>query len=241
MDILFNSFSNTLFLWSVRNKNLIINAFISTHIIQVINIIAAAFFVSQLDSGNTIGIMYYGLGGKFGTLAALAFLVTITPGIAKRFGIRHKTLNIVMTFRRHFGIMTFLLVLTHLAILRLIPYFSWSPFTTPPLRELIGIVAFFGFFLMFLTSNDFSTRRLGKWWGRLHSLSYVIVWLVFLHIALLKPTESTAILVGIFAVLEWVSLIYSWTRKKVIPVNTSPQPISEITSQSPPQTPPPTT
>lgn len=232
MDILFNSFSNTLFLWSVKNKNFVIYAFIATHIFQVINILAAAFFVSQITSGNTLGVMYYDLGGKFGTLAALTFLITLTPGIAKRFGIRHKILNILMTFRRHFGIMTFLLVLTHLSILRLIPYFSWQPFTTPPLRELIGIIAFLGFLLLFITSNDFSTHRMGKWWGRLHSLSYIIVWLVFAHIALYKPTESSSILVGIFAVLEWVSLIYSWTHKKIIPPTTTPQSVSETSPQT---------
>lgn len=227
MDILLSSLSNTAFLWSVRNKNLIINAFIALHFLQILNILAAAFFISQIPSGNTIGVLFYDLGGKFGTLAALTFLVTITPGIAKRFGIRHPVLNIIQTFRRHFGIMTFLLVLTHSAILRFIPYMSWQAFTAPPLRELIGFAAFCMFFVMFLTSNDFSTNRLGRWWGRVHALAYIIVWLTFAHIVLFKPTEPTSLLVGFFAVLEWVSLAYwRFHKKPPLPAQTSPQTIS---------------
>ena len=227
MDILLRSFSNKIFLWSVRNKNLVIRAFISTHILQVINILAAAFFVSQIPSGNTIGVLYYDLGGKFGTLAALAFLVTITPGIAKRFGFHHPKLNFIQTFRRHFGIATFLLVLTHYSILRLIPYMSWQTFTMPPLRELIGFAAYCMFFVMFITSNDFSTNRLGRWWGKVHSLAYVIVWLMFVHIALYNPTEPTAILVGFYALAEWASLIYFWVKKKPAPpANIGPTQIS---------------
>ena len=227
MDILFRSFSNKIFLWSARNKNLVIRAFISTHILQVANILAAYFFVSQITSGNTIGVLYYDLGGKFGTLGALAFLVTITPGIAKRFGFRHPKLNFIQTFRRHFGIATFLLVLTHSAILRFIPYMSWQAFTIPPLRELVGFAAFSMFFVMFITSNDFSTNRLGRWWGRVHALAYVIVWLTFAHVALFKPTEPTTILVGLYALAEWASLIYSWVKKKPAPpANIGPTQIS---------------
>jgi len=230
MDILFYSFSNRVFLWSVKNKNLVIRLFIATHILQVINILTATFFVAQIDKGNEIGVMYYDLGGKFGTVAALAFLVTITPGIAKRIGFRHPKLNLIQTFRRHFGIATFLLVLTHYAVLRLVPLMTWQGFVLPPFRETLGFLAFCLFFLMFLTNNDFSMNRLGRWWGRLHSVAYVIIWLVFVHVAL-EEIGPLTLLIGLYAVAEWVSLIYFWTKKKpLVPANSGPTQVSPSTS-----------
>ncbi len=235
MDILFYSLSNRVFLWSVKNKNLVIRLFIATHIIQVINILIAAFFVAQITNGSEIGVMYYDLGGKFGTLAALAFLITITPGIAKRVGFRHPKLNLIQTFRRHFGIATFLLVLTHYAILRLVPLMTWQSFTVPPAREMLGFFAFCLFFLMFLTSNDLSMSRLGRWWGRIHSVAYIAIWLIFAHVVL-EEIGPLAILLGLYATAEWVSLVYFWTKKKPTPSSGSTE-VSINSASSPSTTP----
>lgn len=237
MDIFLNNISGQIFIWSVKNKNLIITAFIITHLLQLGNIVLASILVAQISSGNELGILYYDLGGKFGSLAALSFLVTITPGIAKRFGIHHKIFNIIQTFRRHIGIMTFLLVLTHYAILRLIPLMTWQSFVIPPIRETLGFVAFVMMFLMFLTSNDFSTRRFGSWWGRIHKLAYVIVWLVFVHVAFAE-IGPISLLLGIFALAEWASLIYFWTKKKpFIPTNSGSTQIPPDSSSTPNTTP----
>ena len=230
MDIFLYSFSNKVFLWLVKNKNLVIKLFFLAHILLTINILAAAYFVALIADGNEIGVMYYDLGGKFGTLAALAFLVTITPGIAKRFGIRHPVFNIVQTFRRHFGIATFLLTLTHYAVLRLVPMMTWQSFSLPPFRETLGFLAFCLFFVMFITSNDFSMKRLGKWWGRLHMAAYVIIWLVFGHVAL-EEIGPLTLLLGVYALAEWTSLIYFWTKKKsLIPANSGPTQVSPNSS-----------
>ena len=230
MDIFFNSFSNQVFLWLVKNKHLVIKLFFLAHILKAINILTAAFFVARIADGNEIGVLFYDLGGKFGTLAALAFLVTTTPGIAKRFGIRHPVFNIVQTFRRHFGIATFLLTFTHYAVLRLVPMMTWQSFSLPPFRETLGFFAFCLFFVMFITSNDLSMKRLGKWWGRLHSVAYVIIWLVFAHVAL-EEIGLLTLLLGVYAITEWVSLIYFWTKKKpLIPANVGPTLVSPSSS-----------
>ncbi len=216
-----NNISGQVFIWSIKNKNLIITAFIITHLLQLGNIILASILVAQITSGNELGILYYDLGGKFGTLAALCFVITITPGIAKRLGIQHKIFNIIQTFRRHFGIMTFLLVLTHYAILRLVPLMTWQGFVVPPLRETLGFVAFVMMFLMFLTSNDFSTHKFGIWWGRIHKLAYIIVWLVFAHVVL-EEVGPTSLLVGLYAIAEWGSLLYTKFKKAPTQVPSNP-------------------
>lgn len=73
-------------------------------------------------------------------------------------------------------------------------------------------------------------KRLGKWWGRLHMVAYVIIWLVFAHVAL-EEIGPLTLLIGLYAIAEWVSLIYFWTKKKpLIPANSGPTQVSPSTS-----------
>ena len=55
---------------------------------------------------------------------------------------------------------------------------------------------------------------MGKWWARLQRIIYGIAWAIFFHIALVD-INIWAILIGIFAVLEVLSLIKSGFSKPV--------------------------
>jgi len=65
---------------------------------------------------------------------------------------------------------------------------------------------------MFLTSNNWATRKLKGDWKRLHRATYLIGWLIFGHV-LLGGLNSEgeislqAILIGTIMVLEVASLI----------------------------------
>jgi DMSO/TMAO reductase YedYZ heme-binding membrane subunit len=68
---------------------------------------------------------------------------------------------------------------------------------------------------MFLTSNNLSVKRLGKWWKRLHRVVYIVVWLLVLHTGLQRISVWTYF-IGVFAVLEIGSLIYNYLKKKQV-------------------------
>ena len=149
------------------------------------------------------------MGKIAGDSALVFFCLTLIPGIARRFKIRLVLFQILMLFRRQLGISTFLLGFLHYGILQLFPIlFAGVPLnTSPSVFEIFGVLTLYPMTLLFLTSNDLSVRKLGKWWKVLHSLSYILVWTLFFHVAL-NERELLAVVIGIFVLLETGSLVY---------------------------------
>lgn len=148
----------------------------------------------------------------FGRVALLLLLTIVTPGILGRFNIQIKITRIITIYRRQLGILTFLVVFTHYHLVNLPKFAGLEPFTLSfPLFQSIGFFALFLLSFLFLTSNNFSVRRLGKWWKRLHRLIYIVLLLVLLHTAL-QRVSIWSILAGIFFVLEIVSLAYAYIK-----------------------------
>lgn len=144
-----------------------------------------------------------------GQAAVLVFLLVTLPGIAGRFGLKHPLISMGVMFRRYAGILVSFLVIFHWCALFLFPTIaSGQTPTTVPAYISSAIVANGMLILLMLTSNNWSVQKLGKWWKRLHRLVYVIYWLIFLHLFFLGSYKWGS-LIGIFAVLEIVSLVFS--------------------------------
>jgi methionine sulfoxide reductase heme-binding subunit len=83
--------------------------------------------------------------------------------------------------RRMIGVLSFFLALGHgylLVLKRDFDFFDPSSF----LVYLQGVATFIIFALLAITSNDWSMRRLKKNWKRLHSLTYLAMFLLTWHI-----------------------------------------------------------
>lgn len=135
-------------------------------------------------TGSQYTGVVYELGVSAGTVALVLFFTTITAGILRRFGILQPLQQLLMLFRRHFGILTYLFGLMHWLFVRLIFTIKQGIVVQTPPFEFVAFIAMQIMFLQFLTSNDWSVRHMGRWWKRLHSLIYVVVWLLFAHVAL---------------------------------------------------------
>jgi len=146
----------------------------------------------------------------FGRLALLVLLIVITPGIIGRFGIDIKISRIVTLYRRRLGILVFLLAFTHFHIISL-PRQAGIESLTIPLFQAFGIATLLLITLLFLTSNNFSVKRLGSWWKRLHRFVYVILLLILFHTAL-QRISIWSILAGIFFTMELVSFAYAYIK-----------------------------
>lgn len=174
---------------------------------------ALAIFVGLTQNSEAI----YEYGKLCGLIAVYLFLVTLVPGIVKRLKLANKIKNLYLflnLLRRQLGILTFLFVFYHFLFLRGLDSFQSGQIYTPSaLFEWFGFIAFQLLFLLFVTSNDLSVRRLGKWWNRLHSLTYIIVWLVMLHVAFTQL--SLAVIAFIFAIFEVYSLVYKLFQKRL--------------------------
>lgn len=162
----------------------------------------------------------YQLSKNLGVLAVILFLLTIIPGITQR--LRLTQLNTIINplrfSRRTLGVAMFFAALSHYlfaVVFRII-----KTGQTPEVQTyfIFGFLALFLSLWLALTSNDFFKKRLGKWWKRLHSSTYAVVWLIFLHTAFIE-ISPLSVLVLIFALLQAYTLIkfYYFDKRKMLP------------------------
>lgn len=192
--------------FAVRNK-LIVTLFWFVYIPTLVILLAGAYQIVTL--GPHI-VLASDIGKKFGQLALSLLGVVVLPGILGRFKVEIKITRLITLFRRQLGILVFLLAFSHYILVRFLPTMTILPLSP---FELMGSLALVMLFFMFLTSNNISMRHLGRWWKRLHRIIYVILWLLVLHTGLQRISIWT-IMIGFFAILEVVSLIYDWWRKR---------------------------
>lgn len=154
-------------------------------------------------------------GIRFGQAALVLLGIVVLPGILGRLGIEIKLTRIITLFRRQLGITTFILAFTHYQHVRFAQMISTGFNFKLVLFEIFGFSALAIMSLLFLTSNNFSQKKLGKWWKRLHRLIYVILWLLVLHTGL-QRISTWSVLILTVASLEIFSLIYSYSKKRRI-------------------------
>ncbi|MFZ5437983.1 MAG: ferric reductase-like transmembrane domain-containing protein [Patescibacteria group bacterium] len=149
------------------------------------------------------------LGKKAATLSLILFWVTLIPGILKRFqltGIFMPIRVIIMLFRKEIGILMFLLAFAHYFWSRFLPILVIKgDLLAFSLFEIFGLGALVLAFPMFITSNDLSIQKLGKVWKLIHSATYIIIWLLFLHVVLRNP-DIKALITLILGCLTLASL-----------------------------------
>lgn len=178
------------------------------------------------------------IGDKLGTIAVILFVTVLLPGIITRLNTMPKVTlpiaTLITPFRRHLGITMFLTAFVHMSITSFFPYFALiliqaSPAEVtsfsgklmvyfqnfPPTFQLFEQMAIIGWLLLlpvWVISNDFSMKKLGKWWKRIQRLTYLSIWFIFLHVALLG--KNTAALLFVFGMAEILSWVLFWSRRK---------------------------
>lgn len=166
-------------------------------------------------------------GAWMGKLAIYTFWLIAIGGILQRLqmqGFWQKVRTIIIPNRRELGILMFLLSLSH---------FFWSKgfkvllgiTQSLPLFQVFGLLALLLATPLFLTSNNYSVRKLGKNWKKLHRLVYPIMFLLILHTAMQgrdfqifglyfgwEYTLSYALPSLVLLVLQIISLFLSFKR-----------------------------
>lgn len=201
-----------IFEWFAKKSKLVIRLFWLPYILIVI----FTFYAGYVIFGqNTHFDLVYSLGKLSGQAALFLLGLIVLPGILGRFRIEIKITRVITLFRRQLGITVFLLANNHYGVMRVFPKMAAGlPPTAPPiyLFETIGMLAFMIFFVMFLTSNNFSVKMLGHWWKVLHRFVYVALWALVAHTAL-QEVGAWTFYIGFFAMLEVVSWVYYFLNK----------------------------
>lgn len=180
-------------------------------IAALILISAVLWFIDPLFK-----VSMYSIGLKAGELAIIVFIFTLIPGIAGRFNIRSQYIAFLAAIRRQVGILMFMLALTHYVFNNLLPRIQSQDFVNVAKFEYFGLFAFFGLIAMFVTSNNYSVRKLGRNWKRLHKIVYILMWFILIHVGL-QGFSTWTILMIFIVTLEVMSLLYAklgaWSPK----------------------------
>ena len=134
--------------------------------------LAAAFLLGETDPETANLAARYTARVSF-----LMFVVVIVTGPAARIW-RGGIWSQFARRRRHLGLAFAALMLVHLIALGV----NVAMFNPRPLLEMLAGGAIYAFIAaLAITSNDWSQRRMGKWWRRLHWIGVTVILLTFLR------------------------------------------------------------
>lgn len=212
------SIFDRLFILSVKNRSRIIFYFKIFYLFLLTWLFLA---IRSTYSFDAHALFYYTAAISCGQVGIVVYMLTTIPGITRRFGISHRLIQILMMFRRYIGITMFLLVSIHFFVVKGVDiFFKGIIQIPPPLFQIASSFAYIMLFFMFVTSNDFSTKRLGSWWQKIHNLTYIIVWLIFIHVALQRLSIWT-VLIGLTAIAQISSHLYfNYKKRQLLTVPT---------------------
>ena len=209
---MWQSLTEAVFSFSVSKRKIILWFFLILYAFLTIIIL---FALRTAVTGSNYLFLYPQaiLSGK---ISLVVFCLVMVPGIARRFGIRHKLIFPLMVYRRYLGIAMFLLAMFHATVVRFASFVEEGlPFKNLLWFEILGLAALFFLSFMFVTSNDFSVKYLGFWWHRLHKLIYIIMWLILFHVGL-QRMSVWSILLGVTVLIQSVSFLYAFRKKQLI-------------------------
>jgi DMSO/TMAO reductase YedYZ heme-binding membrane subunit len=162
------------------------------------------FFLNPIKLGTPVIKVW-------GWVATALYIFTLFPGIITRFNLKGLLSEIGKTIffaRTQLGISMFFAVFLHyiLKVKSLMQVNNYPP-KEIELYFVFGFPAMIISFILFLTSNQQSKKFLKKNWFRLHKLTYLILGLAFLHVAVLERGLFMLIF-GIMIVIEVASFVY---------------------------------
>lgn len=143
-------------------------------------------------------------------LQLLIIGLCITP-LRQYFGLN------LLKFRRTFGLLAFIYVSLHLLVWLVLDIGILSQIWTDILKRpyiTIGMVAFALMVPLAVTSNNWSIRKLGLGWRKLHRLSYIIVLLGAVHFIMVKKVWEIEPLIYLTVILGLLALRTPKQRKK---------------------------
>lgn len=174
-------------------------------------VIAGTYGVWRVYTDDSALGNWYEIGLWSGRLSLIVYVMTLIPGIMRRFGVANKASVLLMTFRRQLGIMMFLLALKHWGLMR-----GWlvlrEGLYEPMPFEIFGLGAVLLLLPLFLTSNDYAVRKLRHFWKMVHKLTYVAMFAIMLHVALQGFSIWTVVAV-VLIVTQLTSYGYSRLMK----------------------------
>ena len=176
---------------------------VPTWLVYIVGLIPVPLFLYLAQTGGLGREPIKALEHELGELALKLLIVglAITP-LRKLFG-----LNLIK-FRRAIGVLTFTYVALHLLVWLVLDVQVLSQIWADILKRPYITIGMLGFLMMIplvITSNNWSVKRLGAGWRRLHQLTYLVAILGGIHFIMiakgiqLEPLIYMAVILGLLA------------------------------------------
>jgi sulfoxide reductase heme-binding subunit YedZ len=179
------------------------------------------YWIAQIFVGDLGASPALTLNHRIGTIVFVLLSVNITLGVAlSLLKPAPKWLRFWLSERRFWGVSTFLILTTHVFFYFLNEGFepkAWTQMITKTYL-MFASLAFLILFVLALTSNDFSVRKLGgKCWKHIQRSVYAVQILLFGHLLLIEKANVIKYAIWLFALLvaqgaRW--LVVFWARPK---------------------------
>jgi DMSO/TMAO reductase YedYZ heme-binding membrane subunit len=192
----------------IKNRGKIIVVF---KIVYVLIICFIAYVFIAMRGNDHMLMLIYEVGKKFGDFSVITYIVTLLPGMGERFNIKNSLLSILRSYRRYIGILMYIFALTHISLTKLFFVTTLDGILPQGSYEVMGLVAILSLLFLFLSSNNISMSRLKIWWYRIQRLTYIAMFFIFLHVALVSISTWT-ILMGVTTLLQITSFIAVYKR-----------------------------
>ena len=120
-------------------------------------------------------------------------------------------------FRRAFGLMSFFYIILHFSTWLLLDMqLRWVEIAESLTRKPFIVFGMMGFLLLIplaATSNNYSMKRLGKYWQKLHKLIYVAIILGGIHYLMMEKTLQNDAIITFIIIIALISLRFFKIRK----------------------------
>ena len=120
-------------------------------------------------------------------------------------------------FRRAFGLMSFFYIILHFSTWLLLDMqLRWVEIAESLTRKPFIVFGMMGFLLLIplaATSNNYSMKRLGKYWQKLHKLIYVAIILGGVHYLMMEKTLQSDAIITFIIIIFLISLRFFKIRK----------------------------
>lgn len=193
-----------------------LNTYLRKFPVWVLYVLGAAYPVWLLYQGLTGGlgvdpvkVMEHALGER--ALQLLILGLAVTP-LRQRVGLN------LMKFRRAIGVVAFFYVFAHLLVWLVLDVQILSQIWADILKRpyvTIGMAGFLAMIPLAVTSNNWSVRKLGPRWRKLHKLTYAACLLGGLHFVWLVKGFQLEPLMYLGVILGLLALRFTGQRKRV--------------------------
>jgi methionine sulfoxide reductase heme-binding subunit len=124
------------------------------------------------------------LSNFFAFLSVLLYALTLLPGLINYINVEWRSSkfnHFLVKHRRNIGILAFIFGLLHGAVIAIVRQINFLD-PLEYVKYLQGILLLSIFFVLAVTSNNFSVHHLKRNWKRLHQLTFVIMFLLVWHV-----------------------------------------------------------